>query len=302
LQNCPNSKVKNNIIYDQVSWAIYLEGTTYAGLDIGNNCIYNSDGSIPGGTPITNDLWGINPQFVDPAHKDYHPKSSSPCIDAGATLADVTDDYDNNARPSGTAYDIGAFECTAPAIITQPQSQTILSGQTASMNITAAGSAPLSYQWYEGINGNQSNPISGATSSLYTTNPLTRTTNYWVRISNTYGNTESDTATITVLFPPTVSTTAVSAIMQTGAISGGGVVSDGGSAATECGVCWSTSSNPTVDDAKTTTGPGAGSFKSMMTGLTPNTTYHVRAYATNSAGTGYGNDITFKTYSGIRKK
>jgi hypothetical protein len=170
------------------------------------------------------------------------------------------------------------------------------------MNITAAGSAPLSYQWYEGINGNQSNPISGATSSLYTTNPLTRTTNYWVRISNTYGNTESDTATITVLFPPTVSTTAVSAIMQTGAISGGGVVSDGGSAATECGVCWSTSSNPTVDDAKTTTGPGAGSFKSMMTGLTPNTTYHVRAYATNSAGTGYGNDITFKTYSGIRKK
>jgi len=302
LTNCPNSTVKNNIVYDQASWAISLEGTTYTGLDIGNNCTYNSDGSIPFGTPYPQDLWGINPLFVNPAHGDYHLKTGSPCIDAGATLADVTDDYDHNARPAGTAYDIGAFECTAPAITTQPQSQTIHIGQTASMNITAAGSAPLSYQWYQGISGNPSNPISGATSSLYTTNPLTRTTNYWVRVSNTYGNTDSDTATITVLLTPIVTTTAVSAIMQTGAVSGGDVVSDGGSAVTERGLCWSTSSDPTIDDAKTTRGGGTGPFKSMMTGLTPNTTYHVRAYATNSEGTAYGSDITFKTSSGIRKK
>lgn len=302
LQNCPHSIVKNNIVYNQVNWAIYLEGTTYTGLDIGNNCAYNSDGSIPLGTPYLHDLWGIDPFFENPDDHNFHLKSGSPCIDAGVTLADVRDDYENNARPSGTAYDIGAFECMAPVLSTQPQSQTIMNGQTAYLSTTAAGSTPLSYQWYEGTSGNQSNPISRATSSIYTTNPLTRTANYWVRVNNTYGHADSHTAMITVLHPPTVTTTAVSAIWQMSAVSGGDVVSDGGSGVTERGVCWSTSSDPTIDDAKRTTGAGTGSFKILMTGLTPGTIYHIRAYATNSAGTGYGNDITFKTSSRIGKK
>ena len=302
LQNCPNSKVINNIFYDQVDWTIYLEGTTYTGLEIGNNCAYNSDGSIPLGTPYPHDLWGINPLFANTDNYDFHLKIDSPCIDAGAILTDVTDDYDNNARPSGAAYDIGVFECTAPIISTQPLSQMIMSGQTASLSTAAAGSTPLSYQWYEGISGDRSHPISRATSSDYTTNPLTRTANYWVRVSNTYGNTDSHTAMITVLHPPTVTTSAVSAIWQMSAVSGGDVVSDGGSEVTERGLCWSTSSDPTIDDAKRTTEAGTGSFKILMTGLTQGTIYHIRAYATNSAGTGYGNDITFKTSSRIGKK
>lgn len=90
--------------------------------------------------------------------------------------------------------------------------------------------------------------------------------------------------------PPTpiVTTNDVSSITQTGASCGGNVTSDGGFSVTARGVCWSTSQNPTTSDSKTTDGTGTGSFTSSITGLTHNTTYYVRAYATNEKGTAYG--------------
>jgi uncharacterized protein (TIGR02145 family) len=94
---------------------------------------------------------------------------------------------------------------------------------------------------------------------------------------------------------PILSTTVVSNITQTTAASGGEIAFDGGAEVTARGVCWSTSADPTIDDSKTTDGTGAGSFTSSITGLTEGTTYYVRAYATNSAGTGYGNDEIFTT-------
>ena len=95
--------------------------------------------------------------------------------------------------------------------------------------------------------------------------------------------------------PPTVSTTTASSITDTSAVSGGNVTSDGGAAVTARGVCWSTSHNPTISDSHTTDGTGTGSFTSNITGLTAATTYYVRAYATNSVGTAYGNEITVTT-------
>jgi uncharacterized protein (TIGR02145 family) len=92
---------------------------------------------------------------------------------------------------------------------------------------------------------------------------------------------------------PTLSTTAISSITSTTAISGGIITSDGGSSVTERGVCWSTISNPTTTDSKTTDGTGTGSFTSSLTVLTPNTSYYARAYATNSAGTAYGSEESF---------
>ncbi|MDA8980508.1 DUF1566 domain-containing protein, partial [Chitinophagales bacterium] len=82
--------------------------------------------------------------------------------------------------------------------------------------------------------------------------------------------------------------------------SGGGVVNDGGSGitpspVTERGVVWSTTPNPTTANNKTIDGSGTGSFSSNLTGLTPNTTYYVRAYATNINGTAYGNELNFTT-------
>jgi len=96
-----------------------------------------------------------------------------------------------------------------------------------------------------------------------------------------------------------LSTTTPSSITTSSAISGGNVTSGGGSTITARGVCWSTSANPTLADAHTTDGSGTGTFISTITGLTSNTTYHVRAYATNSAGTWYGNDLSFTTVCAV---
>lgn len=94
---------------------------------------------------------------------------------------------------------------------------------------------------------------------------------------------------------PILTTAAISAITQTGAVSGGEITSDGGASITARGVCWSTEQNPTVGDNKTEDGTGSGSFTSSITGLSPETTYYVRAYASNSAGTAYGNQEDFTT-------
>ncbi|MBO7586934.1 MAG: fibrobacter succinogenes major paralogous domain-containing protein, partial [Bacteroidales bacterium] len=92
-----------------------------------------------------------------------------------------------------------------------------------------------------------------------------------------------------------VSTDAVGDVTRYTATCVGNVTYDGNAAVTTRGVCWSTSQSPTVADAHTTDGTGTGTFTSSITGLTPNTTYYVRAYATNSAGTVYGEQKLFRT-------
>lgn len=98
---------------------------------------------------------------------------------------------------------------------------------------------------------------------------------------------------------PVVKTQAVSEITATSAVGGGDVVEDGRADVTARGVCWSLVENPTVADAHTNDGAGLGSFVSNITGLTPNTAYYVRAYATNSEGTSYGKQINFMTLEEI---
>ena len=94
---------------------------------------------------------------------------------------------------------------------------------------------------------------------------------------------------------PIVTTTTVSSIGTSNAASGGNVTSDGGSTVTARGVCWNTSSNPTTANSHTSDGSGTGIFVSTLTILIPNTQYYVRAYATNSIGTAYGNEEIFTT-------
>jgi hypothetical protein len=92
---------------------------------------------------------------------------------------------------------------------------------------------------------------------------------------------------------PVLTTSSVSVTSLTAATSGGNITSDGGATITSRGVCWSTSLVPTITDNKTVNGPGAGIFTSVLPGLTNGAVYHVRAYATNSAGTAYGSAETF---------
>jgi hypothetical protein len=95
---------------------------------------------------------------------------------------------------------------------------------------------------------------------------------------------------------PVVVTDDVSNITLVSA-AGGGNLSDGGAPVTARGICWSTVPNPTVDDSHTTDGAGPGPFTSSMTGLSVFSIYYVRAYATNSIGTAYGNQVSFQTLS-----
>ncbi|MBQ6156066.1 MAG: choice-of-anchor J domain-containing protein [Bacteroidales bacterium] len=96
---------------------------------------------------------------------------------------------------------------------------------------------------------------------------------------------------------PSVTTSPMSDITATTAVCGGHVVSDGGESVIARGVCWNTSPNPTLTDSEghTTDGDGTGEFTSEMTELSDSTVYYVRAYATNSAGTAYGNTVMFHT-------
>ncbi len=94
-----------------------------------------------------------------------------------------------------------------------------------------------------------------------------------------------------------LTTTIPSAIVDISAISGGVISSDGGSSIIARGICWSsTDTYPTIADNKTSNGVGIGSFTSNISGLTANTTYYVRAYATTNKGTDYGFIEKFTTY------
>jgi uncharacterized protein (TIGR02145 family) len=155
---------------------------------------------------------------------------------------------------------------------------------------TTTGSSTANSKTTDGTGtGNYSSSISGLTPGI----------TYYVRAYATnsagtvYGNELSFTATALSL--PTLSTTAITGITQTTVTSGGNITSDGGASVTVRGVCWSTFVNPTTTDNTTSNSTGSGSFVSSLTGLTSNTTYYVRAYATNIVGTAYGNQVSFKT-------
>ena len=127
---------------------------------------------------------------------------------------------------------------------------------------------------------------------------LNSNTTYYLRAyaTNSLGTAYGNEVSFTTISLPTITTTSAFSITAYTASSGGIISNNGGSAVTSRGVCWSTSINPTISlSTKTIDGSGSGPFSSSITGLTPNTTYHVRAYATNSVGTAYGSDEVFTT-------
>ena len=102
-----------------------------------------------------------------------------------------------------------------------------------------------------------------------------------------------------VIIAPTVTTSNVTDITSTSAKCGGVVANSGGADVTARGVCWSTTENPTISGTHTSNGTGTGTFTSNIAGLSDNTTYYVRAYATNSVGTSYGEQKTFTTGTNV---
>ena len=177
---------------------------------------------------------------------------------------------------------------------------------TISSNITSENGASVTergvcYSTTTNPTTSSSKQTNGTGSGTYdiTITNLSASTPYYVRsyAINSAGTGYSDEITITTgaRSLPTLTTTAASSIAGTTATSGGNITSTGNDLLTARGVCWSTSQNPTISDAKTTGGTASGTYTSSITGLTANTTYYVRAYATNSVGTAYGNQVTFTT-------
>ena len=129
---------------------------------------------------------------------------------------------------------------------------------------------------------------------------LEPSTTYYVRayarnsVGVAYGD-EMEFTTMSEAGLPTVMTVEVFNITATSAICAGEVMEDGGDEVFEKGVCWSTSHNPTLNDNHVIGGEGGGFFEVELNDLTPGTTYYVRAYATNSVGTGYGEEVSFTT-------
>ena len=130
---------------------------------------------------------------------------------------------------------------------------------------------------------------------------LSAGTTYYIKAyaTNSIGTSYDSEVTFTTLTPPSITTTAISAITENSAESGGNVIDDGGASVTARGVCWNTSQNPTITNDHTTDGSGTGNFTSSITGLIQNTIYYVRAYATNSVGTGYGEQVSFTTLNAV---
>ncbi|NJK87503.1 MAG: hypothetical protein HC906_17495, partial [Bacteroidales bacterium] len=132
--------------------------------------------------------------------------------------------------------------------------------------------------------------------------PLKRVTTYNVRtyafndVGISYGQQISFTTQPSL---PVVKTSSVSNINLTSAISGGEIIDDGGAVILQKGVCWAVHQIPTIEDGISTSGSDPGNFISNITGLNFGTKYYVRAYATNSVGTSYGQEISFWTHDPV---
>ena len=140
--------------------------------------------------------------------------------------------------------------------------------------------------------------VDGKNLSAYMDNLQKNTLYYFcIECRSSLSSKRSDISSFTTenILLPDVTTKAVTEITQTSAVSGGEVISDGGDEVIARGLCWSTSQNPTIDDNYTNDGVGTGIFTTNLSDLAPNTTYYLRAYATNSEGTAYGEELSFNT-------
>jgi len=199
--------------------------------------------------------------------------AASPVL-CGTYTYGTTIDFKVNITGGTTYYSLTTSTAGTGSgtIAKSPTGTSFVAGTNVTLTATVVGSG-----MFAGWSGDASG----------TTNPI---------VINMDGN-KNITGTFTAQSVPTVSTTAISGVGLTAASGGGSISWDGALSVTAKGVCWNTSGTPTVAlPTKTNDGTGTASFSSSITGLLPNTTYYVRAYATNSLGTGYGNQVSFTTY------
>ncbi|MBQ3676081.1 MAG: hypothetical protein II926_01755, partial [Bacteroidales bacterium] len=216
--------------------------------------------------------------------------------------------YATNER--GTSYGeektFTTTKITAPTITTSAASNISYTTVTLGGTATAGNGSTVKERgicWSTSTNPTTSNSKKtvGSGTGSFTANitGLSDGTKYYVRAYVTYEKGtvygEEKTFTTTKITAPTVTTIAASNVSYTTVTLGGNVTKENGATVTERGICWSTSTNPTISNSKKAVGSGTGSFTVNLTGLTDGTTYYVRAYAVNSKGTTYGGSVPFTT-------
>jgi len=198
---------------------------------------------------------------------------------------------------------------TPQLIVVSTAAVTNIGGNTATCggNITNDGGSTITSRgvcWSTNpdptINDSTTSNGTGAGIFVSQLTNLLPNTLYYVRAYATnnagtgYGSTMTFT-TVSNTSLPVVYTSSIYNISNTSAVSGGNVSSDGGFSVLSRGVCWNTSPSPTINNNITSNGSGTGQYTSNVTGLLPNTLYYLRAYATNSNGTSYGDEVQFTT-------
>jgi hypothetical protein len=214
----------------------------------------------------------------------------------------------NIATPGVYRWAVTGGIVQAPPTVNTTSSATSITGTGAvsggnvssdgGLTVTARG---LAYGTSAGPTISGDTVVSGSGTGSFTAEltGLANSTTYYVRayatnsLGTAYGPEQSFTTLSTV--PPTVTTAVAEASDAYSASAGGDVTADGGAIVTARGVAYGTSTAPTVADGSAASGGGTGAYTAGIEGLTPGTTYYVRAWATNSAGTSYGDEVSFTT-------
>lgn len=301
----------NKILYDFADIESYDPDDNYFGdkrvtdccnYDYNGDGVVSTDGGDPGLPTGVDRNWALDWQNNHTLNVDWYNCSSSHSYPLNANKKTYAIWW-LFARLSGW----NGMPITIPTISTTTISSITTNSAISGGNTILNGNSEIIAKgvcWNTSANPTISNSktndgtgVNNFTSSIINLQPNTL---YYVRayatnsVGTAYGNQISFT-TNQELFLPVLTTTPISLITKNSAVSGGEISFDGNTSIINKGICWNTSTNPTIENNKTSDGTGINSFISNITNLQPNTLYYVRAYATNNVGTSYGNEFAFRT-------
>ena len=314
-----NTIIRNNII-EGFPYPLYLPGSgVIQTMSMENNIFYSNThnsnyyGSFSISGKTEQNTLTTDPQFVGGSPYDYHLSStSSPAYHSGIALSMPVSYTDYAGIAVTNPPERGVYEyvsgASAPTVTTTAVTSITTISAISGGNVTADGGTIVTARgvcWNTSTNPTTANSHTsdGTGTGVFTSSltGLAASTVYYVRAYATnssgtaYGSVVQFTAASNATVP-TLTTTTVTNVTGTNAQSGGTITSNGGATITAAGICWSTSTTPTLANAHTNDYYGSSPYISYFGGLlTPGVTYYVRAYATNSSGTGYGNQLTVPT-------
>ena len=281
------------------------------------------DSAILNGTVNPNSLstavsfeWGTTTDYGNTVAYNPGPITGNSSVDVSVTLTGLTPGTTYHFRVNAT-NELGTtngqdftFNTLGQVPAVTPLDATDITISSATLNGSVNPNflpTSITIEWgtdygYGNLITPTPNSLSGSTSVNVsaTLSGLSEGTKYYYRITatNELGTTYGIGFTFTTFAKPNVETKDISEITTNSALVAGSIISDFGASVIEKGICWSNSHNPTTSDNKASSSLVGADFSVPITGLTPNSTYYLRAYAINSVGVGYGDELILKTYTG----